>query len=408
MEKFNYYFNTKSRIDAALSEPVTKANMNSILFNLIWHAYYNISTDESVIVDYVVNWMSEKTKIFHLSAYAKTIKLYIKKIKKMPWRNIRDTVKVRKSELDYIASFNDIKKEKILFCYLAIAKFKDMSREHPTHWEDEDDVTVFKMAKVPIPASERDYFINELIEHEPYAKITHGYKNDETSKRIDYISDDENDPVVLELDESSYHELAFTYLNWKNGGGYKKCKCCGRLFRVKHNAMGKDDKLKKGEQNPESQYCRNCKPMYEKLYKGKDEMALDYEAKKIVCRDCGKEFYPDSYMATDTCRCNECRKKVAYYTPMRYKTITCVDCGKEVLVSSMNTRACRCEDCQSRIAYYERMEYNTIICIDCGKKVVVSSMDNNTCRCEDCNLIYQRKRNAEKNKAYRERKKSQS
>ena len=346
MEKFNYYFNTKSRIDAALSEPVTKANMNSILFNLIWHAYYNISTDESVIVDYVVNWMSEKTKIFHLSAYAKTIKLYIKKIKKMPWRNIRDTVKVRKSELDYIASFNDIKKEKILFCYLAIAKFKDMSREHPTHWEDEDDVTVFKMAKVPIPASERDYFINELIKHEPYAKITHGYKNDETSKRIDYISDDENDPVVLELDESNYYELAFTYLNWKNSGGYKKCKCCGRLFRVKYNTMGKNDKPKSNEQYPESQYCRNCKPTYEKLYKDKDEMALDYEAKKIVCRDCGKEFYPDSYMATDACRCDECRKKVAYYTPIQYKTVTCIDCGDEIMVSSMDNKTCRCENCR--------------------------------------------------------------
>ena len=123
MEKFNYYFNTKSRIDAVLSEPVTKANINSILFNLIWNAYYNISTDESVIVDYVVDWMNENTKIFHLSAYAKTIKGYIKKVKKMPWRDIQDTVKVRKSELDYIASFNDIKKEKILFCYFCVNVF---------------------------------------------------------------------------------------------------------------------------------------------------------------------------------------------------------------------------------------------------------------------------------------------
>ena len=346
MEKFNYYFNTKSRIEAALSESITKSNINFILFNLIWDAYYNISTDEGVIVDYVVNWMNERTKIFHLSAYAKTIKSYIKKMKKMPWRDIKDTVKIRKSELDYISSFNDIKKEKVLFCYLAIAKFKDMSRDHPSHWEDESDVTVFKMAKVPIPASERDYFINELIEHEPYAKITHGYKNDETSKRIDYVSDDENDPVVIELDESNYRELAFTYLNWKNGGGYKKCKCCGRLFRVKNNAIGRNDSLKKGEQYPTAQYCRNCKPTYEKLYKDKDEFALDYEAKKLICRDCGEEFYPDSYMATETCRCDECRKKVVYYTPIQYKTITCIDCGEEITVSSMDNETCRCENCR--------------------------------------------------------------
>lgn len=346
MEKFNYYFNTKSRIDAVLSEPVTKANINSILFNLIWNAYYNISTDESVIVDYVVDWMNENTKIFHLSAYAKTIKGYIKKVKKMPWRDIQDTVKVRKSELDYIASFNDIKKEKILFCYLAIAKFNDMSREHPTHWENEEDTTVFKMAKVPIPAKDRDYFINELIETEPYAKITHGYKNDETSKRIDYVSDDKNDPVVLELDETNYYELAFTYLNWKNGGGYKKCKCCGRLFRVKYNAIGKNDKPRSCEQDQTSQYCRKCKPTYETLYKGKDEMALDYEPKKIVCRDCGKEFYPESYMASDLWRCNECRKKVVYYNPVGNITKICVDCGEEFVVDSRNTTKCRCDGCQ--------------------------------------------------------------
>lgn len=305
MEKFNYYFNTKDRVDAALSEQITKANMNSILFNLVWDAYYNVSQNESVIIDYVVNWMQDRTNIFHLSAYAKTLRGYIKKMKKMPWRNIIDTVKVRKSELDYISSFNDIKKEKILFCYLAIAKFKDMSRERPTHWEDEDDVTVFKMAKVPIPAKDRDYFINDLINGEPRALISLNYKNDDTSKRIDYISDDEEDLIVLELDESNYYELAFTYLNWRENGGYKKCRNCGRLFRVRKNAIGRN-KCGIGEQMEESLYCRKCTPAYKPVYKGKNEMSLDYEPKKIICVDCGKEVYLESYMDTETCRCKEC------------------------------------------------------------------------------------------------------
>jgi DNA-directed RNA polymerase subunit RPC12/RpoP len=305
MEKFNYYFNTKNRINATLSEPITKANMNSILFNLVWDAYYNISQEEDTIISYVVDWMQSRTTIFHLSAYAKTLRGYIKKMKKMPWRNITDTVKIRKSELDYISSFNDIKKEKILFCYLAIAKFKDMSREYPTHWEDEDDVTVFKMAKVPIPAKKRDYFINDLINCEPQALISLSYKNDDTSKRIDYISDDENDPIVLELDESNYYELAFTYLNWKENGGYKKCLNCGRLFRAK-TAKSNNDKSKTNEMN-RMQYCRHCSPIYEPEYKGKDDMALDYEPKKIICADCGKEIYLENYMASKTYRCEICQ-----------------------------------------------------------------------------------------------------
>ena len=308
MEKFNYYFSTQNRIDAALSEPITKANINSILFNVVWYAYYNVSKSEEEIIQYVSDWMHGRTNIFHLSAYANTLRSYIKKMKKMPWRNITDTVKIRRSELEYISSFNDIKKEKVLFCYLAIAKFKDMSREQPTHWENESDVVVFKMAKVPVPASERDYFINDLIAVEPFAKITLGYKNDETSKRIDYVSDDPDDPVVLELDESNYYELAFTYLNWKENGGYKKCKKCGRLFRVRKNSISKD-RCGANEQMEEALYCKKCTPVYEPKYKGKDEMALDYEPKKIICIDCGTEVYLESYKDTQTCRCADCYKE---------------------------------------------------------------------------------------------------
>lgn len=306
MEKFNYYFNTRERINAALDVPVNKATIPSILFNLVWDAYYNISTDEQVIVAYIERWMEQRTHIFHLSAYAKIIKSYIKKMNDMPWRDIQDTVKIRKSELDYILSFSDIKKEKLLFCYLAIAKFMDMSRKSPSHWENESDITVFKMAHITIPAKERDYFINELINGEPKASIYMNYKNDDTSKRIDYISDDENDPVILELDESNYYELAFTYLNWKNGGGYKKCKNCGKLFRVIHNSMGKSDK-NKNELNEEALYCRSCAPKYDPKYKGKDKMALDYEPKKIICVDCGEEVYLENFMASKTCRCGQCQ-----------------------------------------------------------------------------------------------------
>lgn len=317
MEKFNYYFNTRERINMALNIPVNKATIPSILFNLVWNAYYNISTDEQVIVTYIERWMEQKTHIFHLSAYAKTIKSYIKKMKDMPWRDIQDTVKIRKSELDYIVSFNDIKKEKLLFCYLAIAKFMDMSRKSPSHWENESDITVFKMARITIPAKERDYFINELINGEPKAAIYMNYKNDDTSKRIDYISDSEDDPVVFELDESNYYELAFTYLNWKNGGGYKKCKNCGKLFKVRGNVIGKN--INMNEQNNNSLYCRTCAPKYEPKYKDKDKYTLDYEPKKIICVDCGEEVYISNYKNNTTYRCEYCQHEANKLSKREWK-----------------------------------------------------------------------------------------
>lgn len=317
MERFNYYFNTRSRIDTALSVPINKSTMESILFNLIWDAYYNISHDEQVIVQYIETWMNDKTTIYHLSSYAKTIKKYIKKMKKMPWRDIKDTIKIKKSELDYISSFDDIRKEKVLFSYLAVAKFKDACRKSPTHWEDENDTVIFKMAKVPIPAKDRDYFINDLIHGDNPAAIRESYKNDDTSKRIDYISDDENDPVVLELDETNYYELAFTYLNWKNGGGYKKCKNCGKLFKVRGNVIGKN--INMNEQNNNSLYCRTCAPKYEPKYKDKDEYTLDYEPKKIICVDCGEVVYINNYKNNTTYRCEYCQHEANKLSKREWK-----------------------------------------------------------------------------------------
>lgn len=308
MEKFNYYFSTQEKINEVLSGPINKSTINSVLFHLVWHAYYNISQDEDFIVKYVEGWMKERTNIFHLSAYAQFIRRTINRMAKMPWRDIQDTVKIRQSELEYISSFNDIKKEKLLFCYLAVAKFMDMSRQVPTHWENESDPAIFKMARVTIPAASRDYYIYDMIHGEPKAEIYLNYKNDDVSKRIDYISDDENDPVVLELDENNYYELAYTYLNWKNGGGFKKCRNCGKLFRVKNNPIGKNV-VSRYEQDSRSLYCRKCTPTYEPKYKGKDEMALDYEPKKIKCADCGCEFYVENPMSGRTYRCEECQNK---------------------------------------------------------------------------------------------------
>ena len=308
MEKFNYYFNTQEKIDEVLDGPINKSTIESVIFHLIWHAYYKVSQDEAVIIDYVERWMKNKTSIFHLSAYAKQIQRNIKRMEKMPWRDIKNTVKIRQSELDYIASFNDIKKEKLLFCYLAVAKFMDMSRVSPTHWESESDSAIFKMARVTIPSAERDYYIYDMIHGDPAAAIYLNYKNDDVSKRIDYISDDENDPVVLELDESNYYELAYTYLNWKNGGGFKKCKGCGKLFRVKNNII---EKNRQGEVNQgnRTQYCRACSSKYEPKYKGKDDTALDYEAKKITCVDCGDEIYVENHMSGRTYRCKDCQNE---------------------------------------------------------------------------------------------------
>ena len=279
MEMFKYYFNTAEKVDKVLSGPIDKATMKSVLFHLIWHVYYNISTDDQDIINYIESWMQGRTYTYHLASYARDIKNSIRTVKKLPWRNIQSPIEIRQSELDYISSFNDIRKEKLLFCYLAIAKFNDASRDVKTHWESESDAAIFKMARVNIPAAERDFFIYDLIYQGVGCSIYMNNKDDDTSKRIDFVSDDENDPVVLLLSENNYRELAFTYLNWKNGGGYKECKSCGRLFKVRTN----------------NKYCKKCTPEYEKI-----------EYKKIVCIDCGEEVVIDGN-SNRKIRCDACQ-----------------------------------------------------------------------------------------------------
>lgn len=79
----------------------------------------------------------------------------------------------------------------------------------------------------------------------------------------------------------------------------------------------------------------------------------------------------------------------------------CEDCGR---LFRKNKHRKYCYEC----AKYKPVGDKVITCVDCGKEFSVNALNTESCRCEDCNIIYQRKRNAEKNKAYRERMKNQS
>lgn len=153
---------------------------------------------------------------------------------------------------------------------------------------------------------------------------------------------DDSEDIVLNLDENKCRELAYEYLSWKNNGvGYFHCEFCGRSGKQRKN-------------NPR-RFCKEC-----------------------------TELLGD--------------------VPDDIKVIKCKDCGKPVYISIFDDKTIRCENCQ-RIADHPPMGKKIIECVDCHKEFEINSKDNNTIRCECCNLVYQKKRNAEKNKIYRECKK---
>ena len=99
---------------------------------------------------------------------------------------------------------------------------------------------------------------------------------------VNFINDDE---VALELDEIDCQELAYLYLNWKNGGkGYGRCEYCGRL-------------IKQSKTNP-NRFCEACAV---KIGNIADDI------KVILCVDCG-EIYYTSIKDNVSCRCEKCRE----------------------------------------------------------------------------------------------------
>jgi hypothetical protein len=95
---------------------------------------------------------------------------------------------------------------------------------------------------------------------------------------------DEDSEVVMTLNEDDYKELAYTYLNYKNGG-YKHCKGCGKLFKMHKSEPGR-------------LYCKEC---------GQKEESHD--VKVLKCVDCGIEFIV-GVLNTKSCRCEECQSVV--------------------------------------------------------------------------------------------------
>lgn len=212
---------------------------------------------------------------FMYQSYVSTINRDINKAYKYKIKDV-SSINITKKEMNKIISLNDIRKEKIAFVILALAKYQnaESQRDNDTFYAKTSEI--FKFARVVIPAKERDlYFGFAYREGLLKQNFSIGY-NALTAAFVNH----DKDEVVLTLDEYDYLELAYSYLNYKNGG-YKRCEACGRWFKSKSNV---------------AKYCSIHRPDY--------ELSSDVE---IECIECGKRFLV-SPLATETCRCEQCRK----------------------------------------------------------------------------------------------------
>ena len=276
----NFKFNEERDI----RNVVEFGNVNSLsIHKAIWNAalYYTQiePVDKKIIFNTVVKFMEQHYSDFKYEGYVRAINKCINDVKKYRIKNI-DSIKITKSEMNKIQSLNDIKKEKIAFVVLALAKYFNAAYENEKDNFYAKTSEIFKFARISIPVRERDYYLRFAYE-EGILKPNYSIGNNAYTAAFVSHNDEE---IVLELNESDYLEIAYTYLNYKNGG-YKRCKTCGRWFKI---SVGK----------PNEQYCYLHKSTYKSIG----------EYKTKTCIDCGKEFAINVFN-NETCRCDICNEE---------------------------------------------------------------------------------------------------
>lgn len=225
--------------------------------------------------DAILNYMTKNCVDFYEERYFKIIYRNISSAKKYKFRSVAP-VKITRTEMDKIVGLNDIRKEKIAFVLLAVAKYYNNVSSDNNNRMYISMSDLFKLSRVAIPCKERAVYLHFAYEEGILVEHTFVGTN---LKVVGFVDDDSE--AVFELDEADYKELAYAYLNYKNGG-YKHCKGCGKLFKMHKNAPGR-------------LYCKEC---------GQKEETN--KLKVMKCIDCGKDFFVDSRNMTK-CRCDECQ-----------------------------------------------------------------------------------------------------
>ena len=202
----NFKFNEERDI----RNVVELGNVNSLsIHKAIWNAalYYTQiePVDKKIIFNTVVKFMEQHYSDFKYEGYVRAINKCINDVKKYRIKNI-DSIKITKSEMNKIQSLNDIKKEKIAFVVLALAKYFNAAYENEKDNFYAKTSEIFKFARISIPVRERDYYLRFAYE-EGILKPNYSIGNNAYTAAFVSHSDDE---IVLELNESDYLEIAYT------------------------------------------------------------------------------------------------------------------------------------------------------------------------------------------------------
>lgn len=275
----NFKFDDRKDIEEKIhSNYVNQENPEDTIRDLARYNHHVLGMKKEDNYDAILAYMTKNCSDFYEEKYFKIIYRNISSAKKYKFRSVAP-VKITRTEIDKIVGLNDIRKEKIAFVLLAVAKYYNNVSSDNNNRMYISMSDLFKLARVAIPCKERAGYLNFAYQED--ILVEHSFVG--TNLKVVGFVDDDSD-VVIELRETDYKELAYAYLNYKNGG-YKHCKCCGRLFKIHKNAPG-----------------------------------------RLYCKECGQKEEPSEF-----------------------RVIKCVDCGEDIVVNVLNTKTCRCDECQKEL-----------------------------------------------------------
>ena len=258
-------------------------DVKSIMSKIRYVTRYFLHTEHKDDIDnyvHTVEWLKVHHNNFDESNYSNLISDAIKKAHKYPFYNI-ENIKITQSELNIIASLNDLRAEKVLFVLLCMAKQQSASNGFTNGLVKYSLSELCKMARISVPSDEREYILYNIIQNK---LLDYPKKNNTQCLIVNFIDNDSK--MVLELNEARCKELAYEYLKWKNNDqGYDHCQFCGKA-------------IKQYKSHPR-RFCREC---VDALGDVPDDI------KVIKCIDCEEVVYVP-LLNTKTCRCEECQKK---------------------------------------------------------------------------------------------------
>jgi hypothetical protein len=195
----NFLFNEKSAIEKLISmKNVDNDNVFVTIKDLARYNHFALGMDDSESYKSILKYLKINGENINEENVYQIINDCVKRAKKYPFMQV-DEVLITQGELEFIASLNDIKQEKIAFVLLASAKYYDAVRGTQRHTAYMRNSDICKLARVVIPVKERDVFMQFAYDH---GVLSRHNRAASTEKKVLFVSNKEEDKVVLRLKEN--------------------------------------------------------------------------------------------------------------------------------------------------------------------------------------------------------------